>query len=865
MVYELSTRRLLLVSGVLALCATPRGAIAEIIPPELVQAVEAEVPPEHRFTRVEVELWITLDDTGLVTDVELARSAGEPFDSAAVAAVQRFQFTPAIEDGVPIPVRVPFVYRFQPPPRRGRFVPARRRRAPPERTPGYRFAAELLEKGTRSPLGGILVVLRDPATGKETEVTTEADGIFRAYGLPPGEVELEVATGEHATLKRTVRTTPPPPEGEEAPPEPSITLYLDPVGVPRYRTVVRDKPPAQAATEIGLTEDELRRTPGTLGDPTRVVALLPGVARSPFGLGYYVVRGASFENTGFFIDGHPALFLYHLLGGPGVIHPELVGKLTFYPGGYPTRFGRFATGAIVLETKDPPDDRWHGDVSVDLLKASMLFSVPLDDKRALISATVRRSYYELIIPLITDDFGLSYTDYQVRASWSPTSRLRTRFLALGAEDRVAATAESGSETGLAIGFHRVMAAVDYDATPEVTLTNSVAWEYDHNSSQRSAEGDDTIDVDVSGWFLSLKSAVEFKPLEGVSFEGGVDAMIVNSSWALRVPSFPPLGDPRPPIFDPTIVTADIQGDYYSVAPYVSLDWDVGGGVRLIPGVRAVMDYYGDGARWEADPRLAIRWQVHPQWTITAMGAMAHQPAAVFQVAEEVGDPTLPDIRGVQASLGLEWEPGDGWEVKVEGFFNYLDNMARPSGAVESDGGNFNRAYWTADMEGRAVGLEVMIRKRFGGRFYGWLSYTLSRAERLRPPNDWELFELDQTHILNLAWTVQLGADWSLGARFTLTSGNPYFPIQGARYDADRDRYEPIYAEERDRLQVFHRLDVRLDKRWRFDTWMIEAYLDIQNVYNASNPESRRYSFDYTVETDGASVPILPTLGVRGVF
>ena len=113
--------------------------------------------------------------------------------------------------------------------------------------------------------------------------------------------------------------------------------------------------------------------------------------------------------------------------------------------------------------------------------------------------------------------------------------------------------------------------------------------------------------------------------------------------------------------------------------------------------------------------------------------------------------------------------------------------------------------------------------------------------------------------------MKLGAGWTLGARFTLTSGNPYRPVLMAQYDADRDRYTPIFSSTDARLATFHRLDVRLDKRWRFNTWMLDFYLDIQNVYNAHNPEFMRYSYDYSVQGRGASLPFLPTMGLRAIF
>jgi hypothetical protein len=368
-----------------------------------------------------------------------------------------------------------------------------------------------------------------------------------------------------------------------------------------------------------------------------------------------------------------------------------------------------------------------------------------------------------------------------------------------------------------------------------------------------------------GYGLQVRSWLSWAPVDGYEGQVGVDVLWALLQADLQVPSLPPLGDPRPPQFDPITVNFAFDGPYLSVAPWISADWEAAPGLRFLPGVRFTVDRYAGGSHLTLDPKLAVRWQVHPAWTIKGMGALAHQAPPVFQVEEPYGDPDIEPIRALQSSLGLEWRPVDGWEITVEGFFNYFDNIARAADRFEAEDGTVQRASFASDVEGRAYGLEVLIRKQLGGFVYGWLSYTLSRTERLFPPDDWRLSTLDQTHVLNLAWSFLLGDGWSIGSRFTLTSGTPVYEPIGARYDADRDRYQPIFSATADRLPVFHRLDLRVDKSWRFDTWILGAYIDVQNVYNAQNPESRRYSFDFRTVSDGLGVPILPTLGVRATF
>ncbi len=844
-----------------------------ITPPKPLALVDAALPPGTPAIAGEVELVLTIDTAGAVTDVALTRGLGAPYDDAAIQAAKRFRFVPAMSGDQPIAVKVPFKYAYRRPARRGRAIAERAPRRDLEPAPGYVFAGEVVEKGTRTPQPGIPVVIRDARTNQRWDTLTDARGRFVIFGLPKGKLTLDIFTGAYEPLTRPVRVAA---ASEPLAREGAERYFLAPSGLSAYRTIVREKKTPRAASEIELTEDELTNVAGTLGDPTRVVATLPGVARSPFGLGYYVVRGAEFDNTGFFIDGHPAIFLYHLLGGPGVVYPELVGDIAFYPGGYPAEFGHVASSVISLHTKDPPRDRWHLDLDVDLFKAGFLFSVPFDrDDRGhangIATISLRRSYYELILPAITKDITLDYTDYQARVSYDFSPSVRGRFVAMGAVDALetldVATQDGAghSTTTFGLGFHRLNAALDVDLDKTLTLSESVFWEYDYLENKRVASGDANIDATTDGFMLQLLSALHWRPTKTAKFQLGLELGYADYRAQLAIPAAPPLGDPRPPVFAPIIVTAGLKSPYFTIDPYLSADLELAPGLRLLPGLRLNLDRYADRIVPNVDPKLAIRWTVHPDWTLKAMGAMAHQPPQIFQVAAPFGDPSIPPVLGIQGSLGLEWKPADGWFISLEGFYQYLDQLVRPSGQLASNDGDVGRVYWSSDLEGRAFGAELLVRKEFGDWIYGWLSYTFSRAERLRPPRDWGLFELDQTHILNLAWTVRLGAEWSLGLRFQLASGNPYYPIVGARFDADQDQHAPVYAARSSRLPVYHRLDLRLDKTWRFEDWMFQLYLDIQNVYNQTNPETPRYSYDYRIKVDGISLPILPSIGFRMVF
>ena len=61
------------------------------------------------------------------------------------------------------------------------------------------------------------------------------------------------------------------------------------------------------------------------------------------------------------------------------------------------------------------------------------------------------------------------------------------------------------------------------------------------------------------------------------------------------------------------------------------------------------------------------------------------------------------------------------------------------------------------------------------------------------------------------------------------------------------------------------MDLRIEKKWQFETWRLMAYMDVWNAYNNPSVEGVDYNFNYASEVKSTGVPILPSLGMRGEF
>src|SRR5205814_1688914 len=115
--------------------------------------------------------------------------------------------------------------------------------------------------------------------------------------------------------------------------------------------------------------------------------------------------------------------------------------------------------------------------------------------------------------------------------------------------------------------------------------------------------------------------------------------------------------------------------------------------------------------------------------------------------------------------------------------------------------------FTANGRGRSYGMELILKHEFTERFFGWIAYTLSRAEQtadtvngtggggmmgtLQMPGaniqTWYPTAFDQTHNLNAVASYVWRA-WRFGTRFRYVTGSPSTPLMEGAYDADNGMY-----------------------------------------------------------------------------
>jgi TonB family protein len=859
--------------------------------PEIKTMVEAVYPAQALTDRVaaSVVLEIDIDAEGFVEAASVvsstfSREDGTPapdtdtygFEEAATVAVTQIEFTPAEAEGVPIPVRINYTYHFKLPepdpvvpdiPDNPDEPPAPDVPVAPVKDPVVNFKGVLLERGSRARLAGITVTVYrgegDAAEGYEA--ISDENGEFVLFDLAADEWNILIAPDGYYDYKTTETVT----VNELV----EVKYYVEKKSNNPYDVVVEADRPKKEVNRRTLDREEILKVPGTLGDPVLVVENLPGVARPTVGTGFIIVRGSGPEDTGIFVDGTNVPLIYHFGGLKSIVPATVVDSIDFYPGNYSVEYGRAMGGIFDLHLKRLEPDRIHGSVDVSVLDTSLYLEVPIGEKAA-VAVAGRRSYIDFVLDaVIPDDADVAlinaprYWDFQLMGNYRPNDDHEFRAAFIASDDIFELLFDDPAEISAGLGGNDISTSTEFQRLMlEHRYVPSEKFRYDGKLSFGRDIVDfsffDTFRFDFNVRSLELREKVTYVASDRVTLSAGLDAQGYLLSGEVKAPRPPDEGEP-PPEFDPddVVFSAFDNRGFWFAAPWVEARVKLGD-AELVPGLRA--DYFAYTGEYSVDPRIVGRYDFG-DITAKAGVAVVHQEATPQETDDVFGNPDLELQRALQYSVGAEWRPRDQIKLDVTLFYKDLQNQTSRTGATTERDGEQVPLVYDNNGEGRVYGAEVFLEHKFNNNFRGWLSYTLSRAERLDSgETDWRLFDFDQTHILAIVASYLLPRNWEVGLRWRLVSGNPDTPVVGATFVDESDSYAPMFGEiNSDRLPMFQQLDLRVDKTWVFDTWKLAAYLSVINTTNHDNVEAINYNYDFTETETINGLPILPILGVKG--
>jgi len=640
-----------------------------------------------------------------------------------------------------------------------------------------------------------------------------------------------------------------------------------------------------------LTEVEIRRNPGGIGDISRSLLSLPGVVGGVDNRNDLIVRGGGPGENAYYVDEIRIPQINHFAtqgtagGALALVNADFVQDATFFTGGFPVRYGDALSSVLLIRNRPGTQDGVAADVTLGASEAGITLDGPMG-KKANWLFSVRRSYLQFLFEALDLPIRPDYWDGQISVNWEPDTRNRITLMGIGAIDEFGIV-----QPGPNADFEDqeiYQSVLDNDqksytlgATYRGLMGTSgvVHLRASHSFTEyRFADEDVQGDPVLTNTSLEKGTRLEAEVEVGAREDArlGVGGELVRASIDAGV-----FQRAIPGGLLPEDVRYDARVGFWKPALWGQVTWSPGP-VTATAGLRA------DGVSalddpWALSPRASLRLTVRPGVDIKMAGGIFHQsPSRLALSVENAGvriNSGLEQLRNWQLVGGGDWRVNAGLQVRGEAFYKGYDQMPVLASDPRVNLANLGDDYGfvggeplLSDGTGRAYGGELFLQQRLVSSLYILGAYTLSWSEfagsdGVLKPSAW-----DRRHSLDLTGGYRIGDLWEVAAKLRLLSGVAFTPWD---LEASASTYPLTGRGVRDwsragakRSPAYLRLDARVEREWFFGGWNAVAYIDLQNVLSRANTVGFSYTEDPAYPDrlrpiDGVS--FLPTFGFSVEF
>ncbi len=622
-----------------------------------------------------------------------------------------------------------------------------------------------------------------------------------------------------------------------------------------------------------LNTNEIERYPGGNRDISRVIQSLPGVSSTATFRNDIIIRGGAPNENKFFVDEIEVPVINHFStqgssGGPvGILNVNLIKNVDVITGGFPADRMNSLSSFFEFSLKEGRKDKMFTQMTVGASEFAISNEGPLGEKTTYI-VSARRSYLQFLFRALGLPFLPTFNDFTVKTTTKINAKTELTFLAVGASGNFALNFDEPANESELERENRLYLLENLPVTSQWNYTTGLKlkryrengfWTFVlsrnmlNNRSFKYFQNDDSDPDNLVFDYLSQESENKFRAENSIFKKGFSIKYGVNYEFSrFFINSF----DRFSFASEGLVIDVNDQAFFNSYGAFISGSKNFNNERLLITGgVRLDGSDFGETAKNplnQISPRFSISYQLKPQlfWTTNA-GVYYQRPAYTslgFRNNEGQLINQLNNIKFIQAThfiTGIEKViPEKNRRFGVEGFYKlYKDYPSSVLNGIAlanlgADFGVIGNEPVISNAEGRAYGLEFLAQQRLYNNFYGIAAITLVRSEFTNPntegfvPSAW-----DNGIIVSLTAGKRFGKNWEAGARWRYLGGLPYTPIDVANSSlinvwnlrgAGIQDFNQINAL---RLREFHQLDIRIDKRYFFDKWNFNWYIDIENLYN----------------------------------
>ena len=749
--------------------------------------------------------------------------------------------------------------------------------------------------------------------------TSNEEGRYEIDNLKPGTYNItcsfvgfkttylyEITVGSAATTDINIALT------EES-------ALLDQVVIQTNRIEKSQESPLSKQT-IGATE--IFRNPGSNRDISKVVQILPGVATTVSFRNDIIVRGGAPNENRFYLDGIEIPNINHFAtqgssGGPvGMINVNFIREVDFYSGAFPANRGNTLSSVMEFQQVTGNREKLGGSFMVGSSDIGLTLNGPTGKNSSFI-LSARRSYLQFLFQALKLPFLPTYNDFQYKHFFEFGDKDQLTIVGLGAIDNFELNTDvNDGETDQETIDRNNYILGNLPVNDQWNYTIGANWKhFSKNSFQNvvisrnhlnnsaikykgNIEDPDELLLDYNSEEIENKLRIEStKRMNGWNWNigAGFEHVIYTNST-----------------FNKTAINGEVQiidfdsefsMQKYSFFTQVSKAF-YSERLSLSLGLRSDANSYSDemsniidqlsprfSASYQFTEKFSASFNIGRYFQLPAYTVMGYRDNDGNLVNEENG---ITYIQSDHIVAGVQYNPTKYSKITVEGFYKKYDNypfLTNDSISLANLGGDFGvigNEPAVSNSIGRSYGVEFFLQQKLSSSVYGLISYTFVRSEFEDKNGDFVASSWDNQHILNITAGKKLKKNWEIGAKFRFFGGSPYTPFD-IEQSSKKEIWDVTQRGVNDWNQLntqrngnSHGLDLRVDKRWFFEKWALNAYLDIQNIYgyktetqsfldvvrddngnpieDPNNPDSY-----LTQEIENAVGTILPSIGLMIEF
>jgi hypothetical protein len=619
-----------------------------------------------------------------------------------------------------------------------------------------------------------------------------------------------------------------------------------------------------------LNSTEIERLPGAGRDVSKVLQALPGVASRATFRNDIIVRGGSPGENKFYLDGIEVPNINHFAtqgssGGPvGLLNVNFIREVDFYSGAFPSNRANGMSSVIAFKQKDGNPDGLITNFAVGSSDAALTFDGPLGKKVDFIFS-VRRSYLQFLFAALKLPFLPTYNDSQFKFNYKINQKNKLTFIGLGALDQFALNSKVNETiTDSTQREYNEYILGNIPTQNQWNYTVGVNWmHFSKNSFQNVIASRNMLKNNAKRYLNNIVSDAN-KILDYSSFEAEnkirFEHTYSKNGWRINAgagyeyvrynnQTYNQISVQGAPI------TIDYSSDLYlskgSLFGQVSKVL-LSERLNLSFGLRTDFSNYSKSLMNplnQLSPMLSAGFRLTEKWSINGNIARYHQlPAYTILGYRNTNGELLNktnDVKYIRADhfvLGTEYLTDFSSRFTVEGFYKsysrypYSLNDSISLANLGTDFGVVGNEVVRSTSNGRSYGVEFLYQQKLIKGFYGIVAYTFVNSEFKDKNNAYVPSSWDSKNIVSLTGGKRFKKGWEVGVRWLYSGGSPYTPIDVSTSSIKQvwdvnGRGLPDYSKLNSmRESAYHQLNFRVDKKFYFEKFAMNFYLDIQNLY-----------------------------------